>query len=56
VLRRLAGRWRAGGSGVAATYGDRPDRIAMLVGFGSGFLVGLLWPISRRAGRFRRLG
>jgi hypothetical protein len=26
----------------------------MLVGFASGFLVGLLWPISRRTGMFRR--
>ena len=54
ALRRLAGRWRGGGSGVAATYGPRPARAAMLVGFASGFLVGLLWPISRRTGMFRR--
>jgi cellulose synthase/poly-beta-1,6-N-acetylglucosamine synthase-like glycosyltransferase len=54
ALGRLASRWRGGGSGVAVTYGTKPARGAMLVGFGSGFLVGLLWPISRRTGMFRR--
>jgi GT2 family glycosyltransferase len=53
ALARLAGRWRAGGSGVAATYGTRPARGAMLVGFGTGFAVGLAWPLDRRRRLFR---
>jgi GT2 family glycosyltransferase len=54
VLAVLAGRWRRGGSRVAATYGPRPDRLAMLTGFAAGLAAGLLWPIDRRRGRFRR--
>jgi len=53
-LTRLAGRWVSGGSGVAATYGRRPARGAMLAGFVSGFLVGLAWPLDRRRRHFRR--
>lgn len=55
ALARLAGRWRGGGSGVAATYGVTPDRLAMLTGFATGFLIGLLRPVDRRRGTFRRL-
>jgi hypothetical protein len=54
ALARLAGRWVSGGSGVAATYGYRPARGAMLVGFVSGFLVGIIWPLDRRRRHFRR--
>lgn len=54
VLAALARRWRRGGSRVAATYGPRPDRLAMLAGFAAGLAVGLLWPLDRRRGHFRR--
>lgn len=52
-LERLARRWFAGGSGVAATYGRTPARGAMLAGFLSGFAVGMAWPLDRRRRRFR---
>lgn len=54
ALARLGRRWVAGGSGVAATYGVRPARGAMLAGFASGFVVGTLWPVDRRRRHFRR--
>ncbi|MCM2270836.1 MAG: hypothetical protein NDJ75_12095, partial [Thermoanaerobaculia bacterium] len=53
VLAGLARRWRRGGSQVAASYGPRPDRLAMLSGFAGGVAVGLLWPVDRRRRRFR---
>lgn len=56
VLAGLANRWRRGGSRVAATYGPRPDRLAMLTGFAAGFAVGLAWPLDRRRRHFRRSG
>ena len=52
-LARLVGRWVSGGSGVAATYGPKPDRVSMLAGFVTGFVVGLVWPVDRRRGMFR---
>lgn len=55
ALLALVGRWGSGGSGVAVTYGVRPHRSAMLAGFVVGFLVGLVRPVGRRSGRFRRL-
>jgi hypothetical protein len=54
ALVRLAGRWVDGGSGVAATYGVKPARGAMLMGFVTGFAAGLLWPVDRRERLFRR--
>jgi GT2 family glycosyltransferase len=55
ALLRLAGRWTEGGSGVAATYGVRPARAAMLAGFATGFAVGLAWPVDEQR-LFRRRG
>ena len=54
-LLRLVRRWAAGGSGVAATYGVRPDRINMLRGFVSGFMRGLRMSVDRH-GLFERGG
>jgi glycosyl transferase family 2 len=54
ALVSLVGRWMGGGSGVAATYGTRPARGAMLAGFATGFTVGLAWPVDRRRRLFRR--
>jgi GT2 family glycosyltransferase len=54
ALANLTRRWIAGGSGVAATYGVKPDRSAMLVGFASGFAAGLVRPVDRRRQLFRR--
>jgi GT2 family glycosyltransferase len=51
-LGRLVRRWLAGGSGVAKTYGVRPDRASMLLGFVLGFARGLLTRVDRR-GLFR---
>jgi GT2 family glycosyltransferase len=53
-LIRLARRWLSGGSGVAVTYGPRPQRVAMLQGFVLGFLRGLIMPVDRPSGRFAR--
>lgn len=53
AIVNLTRRWVAGGSGVAATYGVRPDRSAMLVGFASGFASGLVRPVDRRRQLFR---
>jgi hypothetical protein len=44
----------SGGSGAAATYGVRPDRGAMLLGFVTGFGRGLITPVDRRSGLFTR--
>ena len=53
ALAKLTQRWIAGGSGVAATYGVEPDRGAMLAGFASGFVAGLVRPVDRRQQLFR---
>jgi GT2 family glycosyltransferase len=55
ALANLTGRWIAGGSGVAATYGVKPDRGAMLAGFASGFAAGLVRPVDRRRQLFKPL-
>jgi GT2 family glycosyltransferase len=51
-LVRLLGHWIAGRSAVAATYGGRPHRLGMLVGFVTGFARGLAMPVDRRTGKF----
>ena len=53
AIANLTRRWVDGGSGVAATYGVKPDRSAMLVGFASGFVAGLVRPVDRRRQQFR---
>jgi GT2 family glycosyltransferase len=52
-LSRLVRRWVSGGSGVAATYGVKPDRRSMLLGFTTGFARGLVARIDRRTGMLR---
>lgn len=53
ALTSLSRRWLGGGSEVAATYGPKPDRLSMLLGFTWGFVVGLFWRLDRKTGHFR---
>ena len=53
-LARLVRRWVRGGSEVAATYGVKPDRRSMLLGFTTGFARGLVAPLDRRTRMLRR--
>ena len=53
-LAKLVRRWVSGGSEVAVTYGVRPDRVAMLLGFVTGFWRDLVEPVDRRGGTFKR--
>jgi GT2 family glycosyltransferase len=52
ALARISRRWVGGGSEIAATYGPKPDRLSMLMGFGWGLIVGFFWRLDRKTHRF----